>query len=894
MASDRGARSRGVMGEVRRRLQFIDEAGPSGAQPPIPSSPHPIVRTPTRPSNYLQRLRRRQTNLSDDRIDDCLRDLEALDAERQRAHEESDSDPDPEDDDSEKERERDIVVGDDSGDEEYLPPQVRDKRGRERERLDFSGFEPRYGDGEGDRGDMEGFTSVGSGGSDDDDSSDTSDGGGYEGGRGVRGRSRARSRSRARARGRVGGRRHRGRARGEVLQGGGDESSPSRSRSRSPFSPRSVSPHSRSPSPHRARGANEGWSEDPTPPIQHPFTAIPGIQVPLPTTPLGFLQLFITKELLEYLMEETNDYACFMRTELQKTRSYVWNGCTTSDICSYLGLILYFGILPAPNLSFYWRSNHRCVMPGISAVMSKRRFLGMNRYFHAFNRRAIPRGNKDRLILVRTIMEFVQKRFRDLIYPVRELSLDEGLLPYKGALSLKVYNPQKPKKYGIKFYFLAESTSGIILDFSVYTGEHQSLHDIVYGLVGRFKDQGYHLFMDNYYNSVSLAQQLYDDGIHCSGTLRLVRGAPSALKRLSSHPQELARGHLMYRKKGDVFVICWKGARVVPMITTSHQPITEEHQEVRKNRRGGRVQYERVTVQRPTIIGHYSRHMGGVDLVDQLMSYYSFARRSRRWTQKTILYLLQLAIQNAYCIYYCYSRDRKKLSHEQFIEMAANSLLAYDDDDWPYVGVALERAASLPVNERAGHYTIRHGVPAPPQSPAVPPAVAPEEEDVDDPSAGASPDRPASPIASTSAATPPLPPPAAVPRGRTRPRPRQPQARPAVAAPPQAQARPAAAAPPPATPPSAFGASRRVQDPPERLLPGDHSLKLIDDNKQLRCRVCAVSSRRRDTRYECVTCKIPLCKLSASNCHNRYHTLGVYWVAVEGPRGRHARMGVPE
>ena len=143
------------------------------------------------------------------------------------------------------------------------------------------------------------------------------------------------------------------------------------------------------------------------------------------------------------------------------------------------------------------------------------------------------------------------------------------------------------------------------------------------------------------------------------------------------------------------------------MVTTSHEPIVEDYRELRKSKRGGRTHYERVTVQRPVIIGHYTRHMGGVDLVDQLMSYYSFARRTRRWTHKTLLYLLQLAIQNAYCVYYCYSTDAKKLNHLQFLEMAAKQLLQYDEATWPSAGAPIPRAASLPLDQRAGHYRIQ-------------------------------------------------------------------------------------------------------------------------------------------------------------------------------------------
>ena len=115
-------------------------------------------------------------------------------------------------------------------------------------------------------------------------------------------------------------------------------------------------------------------------------------------------------------------------------------------------------------------------------------------------------------------------------------------MPYKGRLSIKVYNPKKPKKYGVKFFFITESNTGYVLDFSIYSGVFSKLRDTVFGLVDRFRNQGYHLFMDNYYNSVSLAQELYDEGIHVNCTLQLVRGAPSVLQRLGQNPQQMERG----------------------------------------------------------------------------------------------------------------------------------------------------------------------------------------------------------------------------------------------------------------------------------------------------------------------------------------------------------------
>ena len=83
-------------------------------------------------------------------------------------------------------------------------------------------------------------------------------------------------------------------------------------------------------------------------------------------------------------------------------------------------------------------------------------------------------------------------------------------MPYKGRLLIKTYNPAKPDKYGVKIYFLCEAVTGYVFSFSVYRGVHQTLHEIVFSLMGGLLGQGYHVYMDNYYNSVGLAQNLYE------------------------------------------------------------------------------------------------------------------------------------------------------------------------------------------------------------------------------------------------------------------------------------------------------------------------------------------------------------------------------------------------
>ena len=50
-------------------------------------------------------------------------------------------------------------------------------------------------------------------------------------------------------------------------------------------------------------------------------------------------------------------------------------------------------------------------------------------------------------------------------------SIDEGMVPFKGNIHFRVYNPNKPGKYGIKTFKLCDSTNGYFCSFDIYVGE---------------------------------------------------------------------------------------------------------------------------------------------------------------------------------------------------------------------------------------------------------------------------------------------------------------------------------------------------------------------------------------------------------------------------------------
>jgi hypothetical protein len=78
---------------------------------------------------------------------------------------------------------------------------------------------------------------------------------------------------------------------------------------------------------------------------------------------------------------------------------------------------------------------------------------------------------------------------------------------------LRVYNPGKITKYGILVWMVCESMSGYICNMQIYDGKCRPLTETVSLLLEPYEGKGYHLYQDNYYNSVHVAEELLQKSI---------------------------------------------------------------------------------------------------------------------------------------------------------------------------------------------------------------------------------------------------------------------------------------------------------------------------------------------------------------------------------------------
>lgn len=80
--------------------------------------------------------------------------------------------------------------------------------------------------------------------------------------------------------------------------------------------------------------------------------------------------------------------------------------------------------------------------------------------------------------------------------------------------------------------------------------------------------KGHSLYMDNYYNSVTLSNVLLNKQTHVTGTLRNNRkGNPKEVVN-----KKLKKREHVWKRKGLVYVSKWKDKRDVVCITTNHKP----------------------------------------------------------------------------------------------------------------------------------------------------------------------------------------------------------------------------------------------------------------------------------------------------------------------------------
>ena len=376
----------------------------------------------------------------------------------------------------------------------------------------------------------------------------------------------------------------------------------------------------------------------------------PFVVLPPDAKAAEYFDLVFPSSLWQILATETNRYAAEKKGLAAKETSI-------TELKAFVGLCMAMSIHKLPQIRNYWSSNWVLGVPQFTQVFPLNRFWYLWANLHLVdNSKCIPRDSPghDRLFKVRPMLEKLNETFLENYAPSQHIAVDESMVRFKGRSVLKQYMPMKPVKRGFKIWCASCSCCGYLLTFQIYSGkeitqEHGLAHRVVTDLlVQQFSNKNHIVYMDNFFSSLPLFDELQQHGIMACGTYRTNRaGLPQDLTDKTTLKQ-MVRGDCHMRQKGNTTAVVWMDKKPVYVLSSAHQSTTLSVK--RKNQDGSTTE-----VKCPTSVAEYNRYMGGVDLHDQLKCYYSYDRKSKRWWMRLFFHLLDIAVVNAYILYrHCY------------------------------------------------------------------------------------------------------------------------------------------------------------------------------------------------------------------------------------------------
>ena len=200
--------------------------------------------------------------------------------------------------------------------------------------------------------------------------------------------------------------------------------------------------------------------------------------------PIDFFELFFTDEITNSIVEHTNAYAYIQITKKvsYSTPQGSWKETNPAEIKNLLALMLYQGIVKASTTCRYWST--KSLYHGLWArnFMSRSRFQTLLSMLHVVD--PLQEDPTQKLRKVDSFIDHFRNKSKELFQPFKNIAIDERLVKSKHRFGIRQYIQNKPAKFGLKLWVLADSKTGYSYDFYVYTSKTNEV--FVHGL-------GYHV-----------------------------------------------------------------------------------------------------------------------------------------------------------------------------------------------------------------------------------------------------------------------------------------------------------------------------------------------------------------------------------------------------------------
>uniref|UniRef100_A0A674PFF5 PiggyBac transposable element-derived protein 3-like n=2 Tax=Takifugu rubripes TaxID=31033 RepID=A0A674PFF5_TAKRU len=364
-------------------------------------------------------------------------------------------------------------------------------------------------------------------------------------------------------------------------------------------------------------------------------------------TPLNYVEQYIDHNLIKNIADCTNAVSLSRSGDLLRT--------SIDEVYHFFGACILMSCLPYPKIRMYW-SRSISVTP-ITERFTRDRFFRLRQSLKVLIDDGVPEDlrKRDKFWKVRPFVDRILQGCRSQARP-ESVSIDEQMIPFTGACPCRQYLPMKPNPVGIK-NFVCATTDGIVLDFDLYQGsaalheqveepEGLGLGSLVMARLCKTLHRGTKVYCDRLFTSIQGAEQMLKKELYLTGTVMKNR-VTAAVQKLPTDKtmQTSGRGTSkeVSSEDGQLCVIKWFDNKPVLMISAVHGTQPEDICQ-----RWDKKQKKYVSVSRPCIVREYNMKMGGVDLIDRMISYYRMSSRTKKWTIRMLMHFTDLALANSW------------------------------------------------------------------------------------------------------------------------------------------------------------------------------------------------------------------------------------------------------
>lgn len=366
-------------------------------------------------------------------------------------------------------------------------------------------------------------------------------------------------------------------------------------------------------------------------------------------------RLFIDETILKHIKHCTE-------TEARRVlRNELWS-VSLEKLEAFIALLYARGVLGVNRTELDELWSKTWGIPFFNDTMGRNSFREILRFLRFdFRNTRSERLKTDKFALVSKIWNKFIENCRLTYVPGENLTADEQLFPSKTRCPFLQYMPNKPDKFGIKFWLLVDVDSKFLCNGFPYLGKDdlrprdETLPEsVIMKLMEPFQKKGRNVTTDNFFTTVKLGKKLKSNGTSIVGTIRRSRKEiPNAVKTMKAHLYDSA---LLKHSDGTLTVYQGKRNKNVLVYSTLHS-------EVELQPSAKRI---------PETIDFYNNTKYGVDVIDQMGRKYTVRAGTRRWPVHVFYNILDLAAINSWIIFK--KVTGKKITRRNYILKLAEEL----------------------------------------------------------------------------------------------------------------------------------------------------------------------------------------------------------------------------